>query len=153
MMEFDSVFTEVSPSVFVVDPEYWGMVDGKYSRFSVADSDSNRPMAGDGFAAVFLDGGVITREEVDPEMYANDSLGDGIWVVGRNAVRLICDAAGIGQPKWAKDSNVSLESIHAEASARRVVSDTAEKQLKDLSYCDTAEALAAFAIEMDVQRR
>ena len=143
--DFDDVFTEEYPSVFFVEPMLLGLVDGKYVQFSAADSTTDRMSAGGGSATVFLDGGVITREVVDPQMFAEDSLGDGIWVIGRNAVRLVCDAAGIGQPGWASDSEPSLESLRIDVAERKVATGDPSAQLKLLSMCETPGDIAELA--------
>ena len=76
---------------------------------SLADASAGgeRLMAGGMTAYAFLDGGIVYSEHEDPSAWDSDWLGTGIWVVGDDALRAVCDVLGLAPPRRNKTASTA----------------------------------------------
>jgi len=130
------VFSRRGPNIYRVRDEYWELIDDDpVHQLAAHEGTEQRLMAGDSHTLVFLDGGVVFVNHEWPDMFDNDLLSDGIWVVGTLALRAVCDAVGLRPPARLKGESVrpSLQSIRRAVSIGETVAPP--KQQSDLIQC------------------
>ena len=132
---WSSVFFEMSPGVYAVEAEWRYDVDTQSGDLEAARSQENRMMAGDATAVAVLDGGILFHsvewvEEESVEVLDDDEvLEDGVYVIGRQCMRLVADSIGVAPPE-SEVNDPNLETLRDLAGRRWVLTGDPARQAK-----------------------